>query len=46
MTTGLAGLAAVVTGAILALFATFGGTAALTPTASPNSQPVVNYDAR
>lgn len=46
MTTGLAGLAAIVTGAVLALFAIFGGTAALTPTASPNNQPVVNYDAR
>ena len=40
------GLAAIVTGAVLALLATFGGTAALTPAASPNSQPVVNYDAR
>ena len=46
MTSGLTAIAAIVTGAVLALFATFGGTAALTPTASPNNQPVVNYDAR
>jgi hypothetical protein len=40
----VSGIAALVTGAVLALLAIFGGTAALTPSVTTNSAPVVNYD--
>jgi hypothetical protein len=46
MTSTVSGIAALVTGAVLALFAIFGGTAALTPSVKANNTPVVNYDAR
>jgi len=46
MSNAVSGAAALVTGAVLALFAIFGGTAALTPTTTANNNPVVNYDAR
>ena len=46
MTALVGGIAALVTGAVLALLAIFGGTAALTPTVKANNTPVVNYDAR
>ena len=46
MTSAVSGIAALVTGAVLALLAIFGGTAALTPSVSANNSPVVNYDGR
>lgn len=46
MSTAVTSLAALVTGAVLALLAVFGGTSALTPSPAANNQPVVNYDAR
>lgn len=44
MTSAVSGLAALITGAVLALLAIFGGTAALTPSVASNNSPVVNYD--
>ncbi|WP_157581938.1 MULTISPECIES: hypothetical protein [unclassified Phycicoccus] len=44
MTNAVSGIAALVTGAVLALLAIFGGTAALTPSVAANNSPVVNYD--
>jgi hypothetical protein len=46
MTSAGSGIAALVTGGVLALLAIFGGTAALTPSVSANNSPVVNYDGR
>jgi hypothetical protein len=46
MTSAGSGIAALLTGGVLALLAIFGGTAALTPSVKANNSPVVNYDGR